>query len=138
VPIKYRGEFLSSVAFAEPGDSGTQQLDLPLTAPRSASVVTHPDGNKLCGGSSAGDFAIDSAIVLPAPAALQRQVVLNPTGHGAATKTSRFDPTGLLPLKQGKSARSASRFSPRGFLWGCVLGTAAAAILLLVLYLIFG
>jgi len=133
IPIKRRAEFFPSVAFTEGGDAITQ-LDLPLNEARSAGVG---NGKNLCGGSSVGDFAIDSGIVIPTPVAPQKLVAEEPSRQATSPKT-RFDPTGLLPLKQAKSIIRASRFSPRGFLWGCALGTAAAAALLLLVYLILG
>ena len=109
IPIRGRSEFLPSAAFfSEDQDAPTQgQLELPLLAAGPARESAPPD--QTVERSSAVKVADDP----------RRDSVIRPL-------KSPYQPTPQRKQQQ------QSPFSPGGFLFGCALGSAAAAMVLLV------
>lgn len=112
IPIRGRSEFLPSAAFfSEDQDAPTQrQLDLPLLAagPARESAPPHQTVERLAAVEVADEPRRDSVIRPP---------------------KSPFQPT---------PQRKQSPITPGGFLFGCALGSAAAAMVLLVVQLAVG
>lgn len=114
IPIRGRSEFLPSAAFiSEDQDAPTQrQLELPLIAAEAAHESTLPD--QTVERSTAVEVADEprgDSVIRPLRAPLQ-------------------------PMQRRKQKQSP--FTPRGFLFGCALGSAAAAMVLLVVQLAVG
>lgn len=112
IPIRGRSEFLPSAAFiSEDQDALQRQLELPL----SAAAATHE--------SAPPDQTVQRTAVEVAREP-RRSSVIRPL-------RAPFQPTQRRKQKQ-------SPFTPGGFLFGCALGSAAAAMVLLVVQLAVG
>jgi len=114
IPIRSRSEFLPSAAFiSEDQDAPIQrQLELPLIAGGAARKSTTPDPSRE--RSTAVGVADEP----------RRDSVIRPL-------RASFQPVQRRKQKQ-------SPFTPGGFLFGCALGSAAAAMVLLVVQLAVG
>ncbi len=109
IPIRGRSEFLPSAAFIreEPSALTHRQLELPLTA---GAVATLPSPDE-----TARERTLPEPAVQP-----QRDSVIRPR---------------RAPFRPIQRRKPSSPFTPRGFLFGCALGSAAAAVVLLVVQL---
>ena len=114
IPIRGRSEFLPSAAFiSDEQDAPTQrQLELPLVAAEAARECALPD--QTVERSTAVEVADEP----------RRDSVIRPL-------RAPFHPVQRRKQKQ-------SPFTPGGFLFGCALGSAAAAMVLLVVQLAVG
>lgn len=114
IPIRGRSEFLPSAALiSEDQDAPTQrQLELPLISAGAARERTLPDETVERSTSVAvADVPRRDSVIRPLRAPFQ-------------------------PMKRRKQKQSP--FTPGGFLFGCALGSAAAAMVLLVVQLAVG
>ncbi len=114
IPIRGRSEFLPSAAFiCEDQDAPAQrQLELPLSAAATARESSPPDLTvKRSTAVEVADEPLRDSVIRPLRAAFP-------------------------PMQRRKQKQSP--FTPGGFLFGCALGSAAAAMLLLVVQLAVG
>ena len=111
IPIRGRSEFLPSAAFiSEDQDASTQrQLELPLIGTGAAHESSPPD------------LTVKRSTAVEVADEPRRDSVIRPL-------KAPFQPTQRRKQKQ-------SPFTPGGFLFGCALGSAAAAMVLLVVQL---
>ena len=107
IPVRGRSEFLPSAAFVreEPGTLAHRQLELPLTAVAAPLPVAGPTPER----------TLPEPVVEPS-----RDSVIRPP---------------RTPFRPVRRRKPSSPFTPRGFLFGCALGSAAAAVVLLVVQL---
>jgi len=114
IPIRSRSEFLPSAAFiSEDQDAPTQrQLDLPLIVAGGARECALPEQT------------VEQLTAVEVADKPRRDSVIRPP-------KAPFQPTQRHKQKQ-------SPFTPGGFLFGCALGSAAAAMVLLVVQLAVG
>ena len=114
IPIHGRSEFLASAAFlSEDQDTPTQrQLELPMIATGAARE------------SASSDQTVERSTAVEVAEAPRRDSVIRP-------RKAPFQPMQRQKQKQ-------SPFTPSGFLFGCALGSAAAAMVLLVVQLAVG
>ena len=123
IPIRGRSDFLPSVTpngglFSAGADS---QLELPLTTDASDKPVARPAQPHRSDPEQKSDTTTDSAIRFPRD----------------DRRTDEFDPRRLDPAG-AKGGRPAGTFTIGGFLVGCAIGSAAAALVLLVVQTAIG
>jgi len=108
IPIRGRSEFLPSAAFIreEPSTLTHRQLELPLAAAAVATLPSHDETTP--------------ERTLPEPVVQPRDSVIRPP---------------RTPFRPIQRRKPSSPFTPGGFLFGCALGSAAAAVVLLVVQL---
>jgi hypothetical protein len=108
IPIRGRSEFLPSAAFLreEPSTLTHRQLELPLAAAAVATLPSHDETTP--------------ERTLPEPVVQPRDSVIRPR---------------RAPFRPIQRRKQSSPFTPGGFLFGCALGSAAAAVVLLVVQL---
>ena len=109
IPIRGRSEFLPSAAFVreEPSTLTHRQLELPLTA---------------------GTVAAPPSSAEPTPERTLPEHVVGPR-RDSVIRPPR------TPFRPVRRRKPSSPFTPGGFLFGCALGSAAAAVVLLVIQL---
>jgi hypothetical protein len=109
IPIRGRSEFLPSAAFVGEATSALRhrQLELPLAA---GTVTTLPAPDE-----TARERTLPEPVVQP-----RRDSVIRPR---------------RAPFRPVQRRKQSSPFTPGGFLFGCALGSAAAAVVLLVVQL---
>ncbi len=115
IPIRGRSDFLPSVTQHDgvlPAGADSQ-LELPLTTSASDKSVARPEQEP--------DTTADAAIRFPRD----------------DRRTAEFDPHRLDPART-KGGRPAGTFTMGGFLVGCAIGSAAAALVLLVVQTAIG
>ena len=109
IPIRGRSEFLPSAAFMsdEPSTLTHRQLELPLSAGAVASRPSRAEG--------APERTLPEHVVRS-----RRDSVIRPP---------------RAPFRPVQRQKQSAVFTPGGFLFGCALGSAAAAVVLLVVQL---
>lgn len=123
IPIRGRSDFLPSVTqhdglFPAGADS---QLELPLTTGSSDKSVTRPAQPHRSDLEQKPDTTADAAIRFPRD----------------ERRTDEFDPRRLDP-GGARGGKPAGTFTIGGFLVGCAIGSAAAALVLLVVQTAIG
>lgn len=119
IPIRGRGEFLPTVAGATtlPTARTASQLELPLDSSKGSRVAEKPPG---AGRTARSETRAPSDAPIRFP--------------GAPDSKARFSPMAKGP----RSDHRRAAFTVKGFLVGCAMGTAAAAVALLVLQTLTG
>jgi len=126
VPVHRRAAFLASVSGGGGADMGeSSQLQLAL---RSVSLVEVPAPANFAGKSS------DAA----GKAGMRPAASVSPVRAAGRSSDAAAKPPPTSTFKLNSRRNHGERFSLVGFAWGCALGGAAAAVLLLVAWAIVG
>lgn len=137
IPIKRRAAFLPT-ADSNLQDSHVAGEQLELALSEMAEQRVEPV-NPLCGGSSPGDFSLDE-LAKAEPVVIQAATAAVPAKPEPRHVTVPEQRTGFtvgFSLSRNKAASESSTFSARGFLRGCLIGSAVAGAVLLILYWLF-
>ncbi|MFH1110914.1 MAG: hypothetical protein V1790_17205 [Planctomycetota bacterium] len=124
IPIRGRSEFLPSAAFIreEPSTLTHRQLELPLTA----GAVSPPSAIEAAPERTLPHRGVEAS---PGPT-----VATEPRTAAEQPRDSVIRPR-RAPFRPIRRRKPSSPFTPGGFLFGCALGSAAAAVVLLVVQL---